>query len=380
MKPRLLQPMLVPWTLAVGAALLMVGCADEAPPPETALRPVKSVVVESGSASIRNRVFSGAAQSAEEAALSFKVSGTVDRVPVEVGDRLKRGDLIAALDRDLFNVELEQALAEEARTKATRRSAEAEYQRVRLLFTNDNASRNELDTALANAESAKASYNAAVQTVRLARLNLGYTRLTASEDCSVAELSVEVSENASAGQTVARVNCGKGWEVVLAVPESLIASFEDGMAGVARFPSVPGRAFEGVVSEVGVGTRDARTFPVTLSLAAVPEDIRSNLAAEVTCQFSGGDSPGGDGSGATSSDRLYVPPSAALEDENGTFVFVVGPSDQPGAAALERRAVEVGEISELGLEVLAGLDVGERIVTAGQIHARDGMLVREPAQ
>ncbi|MEM6456583.1 MAG: efflux RND transporter periplasmic adaptor subunit, partial [Acidobacteriota bacterium] len=281
----------------------------------------------------------------------------------------------AALDRDLFNVELEQALADEARTKATRRSAEAEYQRVRLLFTSDNASRNELDTALANAESAKASFNAAVQTVRLARLNLGYTRLTAADNCAVAALSVEVSENVGAGQTVARVNCGKGWEVVLAVPESLIASFEDGMPGVARFPSVPNQTFEGTVSEVGVGTGDARTFPVTLALATVPEDIRSNLAAEVTFRFA---DRGADPAGT---DRLYVPPAAVIQDELGTFVFVVQPSggdSPPGAAALERRAVDVGEISELGLEVRAGLAVGERIVTAGQIHARDGMLVREP--
>ena len=382
MKTSPLRSTLAPWVLAAGAALL-TGCGKESSPPDTALRPVKSVVVESGAASFRDRVFSGTAQSAEEATLSFKVSGTVDRVPVEVGDRLRRGDLIAALDRDLFNVELEQALAEEARTKATRRSAEADYQRVRLLFTNDNASRNELDTALANAESAKASYNAAVQTVRLARLNLGYTQLTVSEDCSVAELSVEVSENVTAGQTVARVNCGQGWEVILAVPESLIASFEDGMVGVARFPSMPGRSFEGVVSEVGVGTRDARTFPVTLSLEAAPEDIRSNLAAEVIFQFPGRESPGEEGAEgfeAATFDRLYVPPSAALKDENGPFIFVVGPAEEPGAAVLERRAVEVGEISELGLEVLAGLSAGERIVTAGQIHARDGMLVREPAQ
>ncbi|MEL7061255.1 MAG: efflux RND transporter periplasmic adaptor subunit [Acidobacteriota bacterium] len=379
MNSRPLPLTLAPWTLAAGVALL-AACGNESPPPEAALRPVKSIVVESGSASIRDRIFSGTAQSAEEAALSFKVSGTVAQMQVEVGDQLQRGDLIASLDRDLFNVELEQALAEEARTKATRRSAEAEYQRVRLLFTNDNASRNELDTALANAESAKASYSAAVQTVRLARLNLGYTRLTAAEECSVAQLGAEVSENVSAGQTIARVNCGKGWEVVLAVPESLIASFEDGMAGVARFPSVPGESFEGIVSEVGVGTGDTRTFPVTLSLGTAPADIRSNLAAEVTFRFPERADSKGTGAVGASSDGLYIPPSAALKDEVGTFVFVVAASDEPGAAVLERRAVDVGEISELGIEVFSGLEVGERIVTAGQIHARDGMLVREPAQ
>ncbi|MEM8998464.1 MAG: efflux RND transporter periplasmic adaptor subunit [Acidobacteriota bacterium] len=357
-----------PWAVAAGG-LWLSGCGQEATPTPAALRPVKTAVVESGAESIRDRVFSGSAQSAEEAALSFKVSGTVDRLPVVVGDVLERGAVIATLDRDLYSVELEQALADRARTKATRRNNEAEYQRVRLLYTNDNASRNELDTALANAESAKASYDAAVQTVRLAQLNIGYTRLTVPEDCSVAELDVEVSENVIAGQTIARVNCGEGWEVVLAVPESLIASFENGMTGVARFPSVPEESFRGVVTEVGVGTGTGRTFPVTLSLETAPEDIRSNLAAEVTFQFT-------DRAGPV--DALYVPPAAVVKDENGTFVFTVQPAEEENAAVLRRRAVEVGEISELGLEILSGLDVGDRIVTAGQIHARDGMQVRNP--
>lgn len=357
-----------PAAVALAGVILLGGCADEAPPQPTALRPVKTVLVESGAASIRDRVFSGAAQSAAEAELSFKVSGTVAAVPVAVGDRLARGSLIATLDRDTFSVELEQALAEEARTKASRRNAEAEYQRVRQLYANDNASRNELDTALFNAESAKASHSAAVQSVRLARLNMGYTRLTAGVDCSVAELIVEANENVSAGQPIARVNCGRAWEVVLAVPESLIASFRDGMPGVVRFPSLPGQSFPGVVTEVGIGTSSSRTFPVTLSLETVPEDIRSNLAAEVTFQFSAG----GD------AQRVYLPPAAVIEDEQGTFVFVLQATDEPTAAVLQRRAVDVGEISELGLEVLAGLAVGERVVTAGQIHARDGMRVRNP--
>ena len=368
MKLRPIRSTLQPWVITAGVALL-VGCGDPPPPPEAALRPVKSIVVESGATAVRDRVFSGSARSAEEAALSFKVSGTVAQLPVAVGDTLKRGALIASLDRELFGVEVDQALAEQARTKAARRNAEAEYQRVRRLYGNDNASRNELDTALANAESAKANHDAAIQGVRLAKLNLSYTRLSAAEDCSVAALDVEANENVSAGQTVARVNCGDAWEVEIAVPESLIASFEDGMAGTVSFPSVPGQTFEGTVSEVGVATGGERTFPVILSLDTPPGQIRSNLAAEVTFRFS---------ARPESQRGLHVPPAAVIEDELGRYVFIVKPADEPGASVLERRSVDVGEISELGLEVLSGLDVGERVVTAGQIHARDGMLVRQP--
>ena len=367
MNASFIRSTLAPCAVLGCLAALLAGCGEPVPLPEPALRPVKSIVVSGGDAFGRDRVFSGSARSAEEVALSFKVSGTVEEIPVALGDSLKRGDLIATLEKDLFEIELSQALAEQKRTEAARRNAESEYQRVRLLYANDNASRNELDTALANAESAKAAHDSAVQGVALARLNLGYTRLTAAKDCAVAGLQVEVNENIGAGQTVSRVNCGGDWEVVIAVPESLISSFEDDLAGVVRFPSVPEGSFRGVVTEVGIGTGADRTFPVTLSLDTVPPEIRSNLAAEVTFQFS--NRSGGQ-------NRLYLPLAAVEKDERGRFVFVMQEADEPGAAVLIRRAVEVGEVSELGLEVLSGVEVGERVITAGLIHARDGMLVR----
>ncbi|MEO1366171.1 MAG: hypothetical protein AAFX50_03255, partial [Acidobacteriota bacterium] len=73
---------ITPWAVATGAIWLS-GCGQEATPAPTALRPVKTAVVESGADSIRNRVFSGSAQSAEEAALSFKVSGSDDGAALE---------------------------------------------------------------------------------------------------------------------------------------------------------------------------------------------------------------------------------------------------------------------------------------------------------
>lgn len=349
---------------------LLTGCQEEPPNREPPLRPVKSIVAGSGSAALRERVFSGSARSAEEAELSFKVSGTVADVPVNVGDALAPGELVAALDQETFAVELEQALADQASANASRRNAEAEYQRVRQLYTNDNASRNELDTALADAESAKASHNASIQAARLARLNLQYTRLLAAASCTIADLQIESNENVTAGQTVATVNCGEGWEVQLSVPESLIASFSNGLAGSVRFPAFPERTFEGIVSEVGVGTGNSRTFPVTLALTTLPDEIRANLAAEVRFQFVGAEAD---------SQRLYLPAAAVVKDESGTFVYIVAPTDQrPGAATLERRPVSTGELSELGMEILSGVAAGERVVTAGQINARDGMLVQQP--
>ena len=354
-------------TIGVGltTALLLAGCAEPTVE-EVALRPVKTQTVYSGQASIRDRVFSGTAQAAQEATLSFKVSGTVSSVAISVGDRIVVGDLIAELDPESYQVELDQARASQARANANRRSAEAEYQRTRQLFANDNASRNDLDTALANAESAKADYEAQTQSVRLANLNLGYTRLTAEANCSVARVLIETNENVSSGQSVADVSCGESWEILIAVPESLIAAFSDGMRGDVEFSAFRDESFVGSVTEVGIATSDSATFPVTLTLLSAPENIRSNLAAEVTFSFQDQQSDG---------DTIYVPAVAVGQDELGTFVYVLAATGESGVAVLERRGVDIGELNQLGLEVFSGLTDGDRVVIAGRATARAGMRV-----
>lgn len=347
---------------------LLAGCGEEAVVQETKLRPVKFITTDQGATAIRDRVFSGTTQATQEVDLSFKVSGTVKQVTVAVGDRISKGDLIAELDSETSRVELEQARASLAKANAARRNAEAEYQRVRQLYTNDNASQNELDSALASAESAKATYNADAQSVRLAKLNLQYTQLKADTVCSVASVGIEPNENVTMGTTVAQVNCGDGWEVKIAVPESLIGAFQNGLRGSVQFASLRGEAFEGIVTEVGTATGGSTIFPVTLLLDDAPPIIRSGLAAEVTFQFTNHNA---------SSDIFYLAPEVVGQDETGTFIYVIEASNVPGTAVLRRRSVDVGEISELGLEILNGLSDGERVVVAGHKSARDGLLVRD---
>ncbi|MEO0368573.1 MAG: efflux RND transporter periplasmic adaptor subunit, partial [Pseudomonadota bacterium] len=228
---------------SLAAGLVLSGCASEETAPEPKLRPIKSIIVDSGSGESRQRVFSGTAQAAQEVDLSFKVSGSIASLNVKVGDQLESGSLVAQLDDELYRVELNQARAQLARSEAAKRSAEADYQRVRELFTNDNASRNELDNALAETESAAASFRADNEQLKLAQLNLSYTRLSLTGACSIAQVSAEANENIVSGQTIARANCGDGWEVSIAVPETLISRFEAGLSGIINFTSIPEQSF-----------------------------------------------------------------------------------------------------------------------------------------
>jgi multidrug efflux pump subunit AcrA (membrane-fusion protein) len=67
------------------------------------------------------------------------------------------------------------------------------------------------------------------------------------------------------------------------------------------------------------------------------------------------------------------------EDRAGRFVFVVEP-DESGRGVVRRREIEVGELTGAGLEVLSGLEEGERLVTAGISQLEDGDAVALPAE
>ncbi len=83
--------------------LFLHACDSAAPPDEPRLRPVRYVTV-SGESGARDRSFSGTSKATRESRLSFKVSGTVTEVPVQVGQRLAAGELIARLDPATYSL------------------------------------------------------------------------------------------------------------------------------------------------------------------------------------------------------------------------------------------------------------------------------------
>ena len=137
--------------------ILLTGCQKKEAPAEEALRPVRYFSVAEDQVG-RNRSFSGTLKSTQESRLSFKVSGTVTSVPAQIGQHLKKGDLIAQVDAANFSLQAEQAQASLVEAQAGERNANSNYERTKGLYANDNASLNDLDSARAGAEAAKAQY------------------------------------------------------------------------------------------------------------------------------------------------------------------------------------------------------------------------------
>lgn len=360
-----------PLLLATLLSVALSGCDKEPESTEAALRPVRYITV-SNPADFRNRTFTGSSKFVKETRLSFKVPGTVEQIPVQVGDELSAGDLVARLEPSQYELQVQQSQASLMQSQANARNAQAYYERVKGLYENNNASRNDLDGARASAESAKAQQRASQKALELGRLNLSYTRLSVDSDCSIAELSVEENENVSAGNQVAQVTCGEELEVSLEVPEGLIADIYQHMPVDIQFDAFPDTIFKGKVFEVGVSsTETATTFLVSVQLNQSNSSLRSGLAAEVTFSFASN----------VKQEVYLVPLAAIINDLNGPFIFMAEPvtdADASDQALVRRQSVQLGELTEDGMEILNGLNVGDRLITSGVSVIRDGQRVLLP--
>ncbi len=355
---------------AVTAMVVLVlgaspACRAEEPVPEPVIRPVvyEEVFVSGG---FRERSFSGVATASTEWNGSFKVAGTVESVHVEVGDTLQAAQLIAQLDAYDYELQVQQAEANLNQALANSRNASATFERIRQLFESENATQTDYDTARAADESAREAVRSARKTLELAQRRRDFTTLNAPYSGAVAEVLINENENVNAGQVVIVMTAGARPEVTLAMPEALIAEVHRGDSVAVSFDALRNNSFAATVTEVGVSaTGAATTFPVTVRLNEEAAGVRSGMAAEVTFRFATG----------AGTAPILVPSAGVLEDRHGRFVYVLERSDSSFGTA-RRREVEVGEITDEGMEIRSGLAEGDLVITAGARRIVDGQRVK----
>ena len=347
-------------------AILFMACEKEAPQEEI-IRPVRYMQVYATGGS-RVRTFTGTAQAGTESNLSFRVPGTVRTVSVDVGDRVRRGTVIAELDETDYRLRVQQAEAGLTQANAMARNAQANYDRVRALYENSNASRSDLDGARAANESAEAGVQSAEKALELAQLQLSYTKLVAPAAGAIASVSTEVNENINPGETVVVLTSGSDIEVSLSVPEVLISKIRERQRVTVSFDALTGRTFSATIREVGVSaTGIGTTYPVTVRLDRRDSAVRPGMAASVACRFESGDER----------ERFIVPSNTVIEDRAGRFVFVVEPiTNEAGFGNVLRKPVTIGELTADGIEIFDGLVDGDLVITAGMSRIADGQKVR----
>jgi RND family efflux transporter MFP subunit len=339
-------------SIRAGAVLgLALACGTEAPPPEV-VRPVMATQV-AYSDPFSERWFPGRAKATREANIAFEVPGRLIERPVEVGDVVEEGQLLAKLDpRDFVN-SLKQARAIGDRTEAYR-------DRIALAAQSGAVSRQDLTDA-------EAEFEAAAAEVEIRAKALQDSELYAPFDGTVSSIPVENFENVQAKQVIMRVLDTSKIEMVIGIPESLISNTPYVKALRVRFAALPGREFPAEIIEVGNEASEAtRTYPVNLLMEQLEDvEILPGMAGEANGRL---ELPGDE-----KKPRGFVLAISALatDDQKRTFVWVVDPEVQ----TVSRRDVEVEETTRRGV-VVHGLTRDEWVAVAGARTLREGQKVR----
>ncbi len=344
-------------------SVLLSGCSKDKEPEKKTLRPVRYQAAGNSNGA-RVRVFSGTAKSAIESNLSFKVAGTVSRIDVKVGDIVKRKQLIATLDSKDYGLTVQEAEAGLQQAKAQAVNATSNYARIRKLYENDNVSKSDLDNSRAAYDSANAFVKSIKTKLELAKSRLGYTILSAPFSGAVTAVHVDENENIAAGHPIVSMASETKPEVQVAIPGILISKITEGSSVSVTFDAVPDQSFIGIITEVGVASRFATTYPVTISIDGRDEFIRPGMAAHVKFIFE-----------STRKSTIIVPSHAVGEDKDGKFAFILIPG-KDDIGNVRKISVKTGELVSEGLEVLEGLSDNDLVVTAGISKLKTGMKVR----
>ncbi|MCS3859540.1 efflux RND transporter periplasmic adaptor subunit [Salinibacter ruber] len=343
--------------LMIGAAVLLSACGAEsasAPPLEPPVRPVKMHTVQEAGATPA-REYPGTVSAAETATLSFELPGTVVDLPVQEGERVEAGQLIARLDGTDAQSRLQSA-------RATRNAARSAYERAKSLYAQGIVSQQQL-------EARQREYEVAQSQLEQAQTQVGDTRITAPFDGRVAEKMVELNENVGPQQPVVTVQDLSRMEVVIDVPEqSRMRRALQSESLAVTFSMRPGRRLPATLKEITT-TADprTRTYEATLTIRP-PDDAGILPGMTARAIVGGGPASAADGAGA-----IAIPTSAVFSRSGETAsVWTVRDS----STTVARRSVSLGTMRDSTVVVTSGLQAGDRIAATGVHQLNDGQPVR----
>jgi membrane fusion protein, multidrug efflux system len=352
---RLARPVFAAGALMAMAAGL-AGCQSESAPYVAAPQPVRAASVTFSSAT-DTRSYTGTIKPRYVSDLGFRVSGKIVERLVNIGDKVKPGMTLARLDATDYRLSLESAEAEVKAAQSSLKQADADEGRYAALNKKSWVSDASYDQKKAAADEARGRAERAVRSLALARNQLAYTDLVATESGVVTALPVEVGQVVSAGQLIARVARLDELEAVVSIPESRIDDERAATATVTLWAD-GGRVYDAKLREVSPQADPAtRTYQARYSL--IRPDAAITLGKTATVHLA---SPG-------AGERAKLPLAAVFKDQGHPSVWLI----DEARGRLIKTGVEVSEWTETSAIVSGGLTTGQKVVAVG-VHKLDAAM------
>lgn len=277
--------------------------------------------------------------------VTSEVSGRIRRLGFEEGQPVHAGQVLVELDDHQAQAELAVALSQLD-------DAEAKYRRARQLQAGRSISQAEVDELRSNLEVARAR-------VAAAETNLRNHRILAPFDGVIGLREASVGSYVRAGDIISTLDDLNRLELRFSVPERYLSQVMPGLPLVVYSDAHPGREFQGEVRQLGIRVDPVtRTIPVRADIANRDGQLRPGQLLRGRLIL------------AERPDSLLIPEQAILTEGDQQYTFVI----RNGVA--ERVTVRLGRRLSGEVEVIEGLEAGDKVVVTGLARLRHGESVR----
>ena len=320
------------------------------------IKPVIYKIVGSKENSIK-RSYSGSIKSEALSNLSFRISGTINKRIVDLGDTVKKGDILATLDNTEYVLNYEKSLADLAKGQAAFAEAEANYKRSQVLYLENSISKASYDSAIAQYKSAFSIVSALKEALNLSKLKLSYTQLKAPENGTIGQVKSEINQTVNPGTTIFILNSDGERSVEFNVSQSVVGNLKQGQVVDIVISSLNGKQIKGVITNIGtLSTGYGNTYPIKAKITdSNSSDIKVGMIANVTLNTQ-----------ESEKDIISIPLSSVLtEPNNEKYVYVIKDIvDNIGIPQKQKIEILSSPTSD-GVIVTSGLNNGDYVITKG---------------
>ena len=317
----------------------------------------------------------GTIEAVTSVTVGTQVSGIVNKLYVDYNSQVKKGQVIAELDKTNLLSELNTAKANLASAQSSLNYQAANMERYKTLYKKGLVSADEYENALLTYRQAKEQVASSRENVQRAQTNLGYATITSPIDGTVISKSVEEGQTVAASfNTPELFTIAKdltNMQVVANVDEADIGNVKEGDRVTFTVDAYPDDTFEGTVKQVrleATTTNNVVTYEVVISAPNADLKLKPGLTANVTIYTQ-------ERSGvlAVANKALRFTPTKETVGKDMKIVDCKGKNKvwTLNGNTLTAHPVTIGQSDGINTEITKGLKQGEKIVTEIVVNVPD---------
>jgi len=343
--------------IAIATLTFLLSCGEDKK--ETVdNRPTVNVKISTPSSDNENFITaSGKVEAVQNADISTRMMGYVNNIPVKVGDKVSKGQLLISINSADIAAQKGQVDASIIEATAAFKNAEKDYNRYKALFTDNSASQKEMDDMTANYEMSKARLQAAKQMRNQVNAQLSYSNIRAPFNGIVTGKYINKGDMANPGMPLLSIETPGNFQVIAMVPESQITQINEGSKVKVNVKST-NEVVPGTVTEVSSSAKNTGgQYLVKIALDKTGIKLLSGMFTSVHFPI------------ATSNKNtpILIASSAIVTRGELNGVYVVS---QSNTALL--RWLRLGREFGNQIEVLSGLSVDEQYVLSAESKLVNG--------